>query len=131
MCHLFNSILLHVQLQPRDRPEDFEYGPFWERHRSLDTKLSSAFVFLPERYRLPQNFQDPVAVHTNLNLHAATICLHNAAVERAEAHNMPENVIKGCYDRMLTAAKEIVNIIEKTSHMAGSYVSGQYCEDGA
>ncbi|KAL1901354.1 hypothetical protein Sste5346_001759 [Sporothrix stenoceras] len=123
VCHLFNSILLHVQLKPSDRPEDFEYGPFWERHRSLDTKMSSAFVFLPERYRLPQNFQDPVAVHTNLNLHAATICLHNAAVERAEAHNLPESVTKNCYDRMFTAAQEIVNIIEKTSHMAGSYKS--------
>ncbi|ERS99756.1 hypothetical protein HMPREF1624_03120 [Sporothrix schenckii ATCC 58251] len=123
VCHLFNSILLHVQLKPSDRPEDFEYGPFWERHRSLDTKLSSAFVFLPERYRLPSNFHDPVAVHTNLNLHAAVICLHNAAVERAEAHNMPEAVVQSCYDRMSTAAREIVNIIERTSHMAGSYKS--------
>lgn len=112
-------------MQPKagDRPQDFDYGAFWQRHRSLDTKISSAFVFLPERYRLPNNFQDPVAVHTNLNLHAATICLHNAAVEQAEIHKMPETLIKGFYDRMYTAAQEIVNIIDKTSHMAASYVS--------
>ncbi|CAK7197451.1 hypothetical protein SEUCBS139899_000098 [Sporothrix eucalyptigena] len=123
VCHLFNSILLHVQLKPGDRPEDLDYGPFWQRHRSLDTKLSSAFVFLPERYRLPNNFHDPVAVHTNLNLHAATICLHNAAVERAEVHNMKASVIKGFHDRMFTAAQEIINIMEKTSYMAASYKS--------
>ncbi|CAK7220361.1 hypothetical protein SBRCBS47491_004163 [Sporothrix bragantina] len=123
VCHLFNSILLHVQLKPGDRPEDFDYGPFWQRHRSLDTKLSSAFVFLPERYRLPNNFHDPVAVHTNLNLHAATICLHNAAVERAEAHDMPASVVQGSHDRMFTAAQEIVNIMEKTAYMAASYKS--------
>lgn len=123
ICHLFNSILHHVQLKPGDRPEDFEYGPFWQRHRGLDTKMSSAFVFLPERYRLPGNFRDPVAVHTNLNLHAATVCLHNAAVERAEIHNMPASVIKDSQDRMLAAAQAIVNIVQETTHMAANFVS--------
>lgn len=124
ICHIFNMILKHVHRpRPNDRPEDVEYGEFWKRHRDIDNTLTGAFMFMPENFRLPRNLRDPVAVHTNLNLHASVICLHNAAVDRADMHNLPEHVKKASMDRISTAAQEIVNIMKLTSHVNAGYKS--------
>jgi hypothetical protein len=124
VCHIFNLILKHIRSKdPEDRPEDFDYGPWWNRHRHLDTTLSKAFMFIPDRFRLPKNLRDPVAVHTNLNLHASVICLQNAAIEQAEKQNFPEPPKQTIRDRRLCAANEIINIMKLTSHMTPGYVS--------
>lgn len=124
ICHIFNQILKHVHVRKRnERPEDFGYGAFWNRHRELDTLLGSAFMFLPERFRLPQHIRDPIAVQTNLNLHASVICLHNAALEKAAEHKINPQV-KTSEDRLAAAAQEIVNIMKLTSHVHAGYVGG-------
>lgn len=117
MCYILNQILRHVH-RPKadDRPEDVEYGAFWKRHRDLDNMLAGVFMFLPENFRLPRNVRDPVAVHTNMNLHAAVICLHNAAIDRADQYKLPTNIRKISLDRCHTAAAEIVGIVKLTSH---------------
>ncbi|KAL2017315.1 hypothetical protein VTK56DRAFT_2338 [Thermocarpiscus australiensis] len=107
---------------PDDHPEDPEYGPFWKRHRELDNMLSSAFMFLPERFRLPRYIRDPIAVQANLNLHAAVVCLHNAACEKADKFNLP-GIKQTSRTRALTAAQEIVDIIKMTSHLKAGYRS--------
>lgn len=118
VCHLFNQILRHVHRPtPLDRPDDVEGGRFWTRHRELDSTLSNAFMFLPERFRLPKNVRNPIAVHTNLNLHASIICLHNAACEKADKHALPPSLKKASLDRLITAAQEIVNIMKLTAHL--------------
>lgn len=109
--------------QPGDCGENFEYGKYWNRHRELDNLLSGAFMFLPERFRLPQNVRDPVAVHTNLHLHAAVICLHNSAYEMANEHNLPQHLKSMIKTRLLSASNEVVNIVKLTSHTNASYVS--------
>lgn len=126
LCHILERILRHVH-RPKmhDRPEDVDYGPFWKRHRELDTLLSSAFMFLPEPFRLPKNIRDPVAAHTNMNLHAAVICLHNAACEKADTYSLPPHLKQISQTRLTTAAAEIVNIVKITSHMNVPYVSRQ------
>ena len=101
---------------PDDRPEDPEFGPFWKRHRELDNMLSSAFMFLPERFRLPRNLRDPNAVQINLSLHASVICLHNAASEKAEKFKLMGLKQTSC-TRSLTAAREIVDIMKLTCHL--------------
>ena len=98
------------------------HGNFWTRHRELDNKLSSVFMFLPEKLRLPQNLRDPTATHTNLNLHAAIICLHHAAIEKVEKHQLPDAVKQTSICRLKTAAEEIVKIIQLTSHSSTSFV---------
>jgi len=124
MCHNFNQILKHIHnQQPEDRPEDFEYGEFWNRHRQIDTSLSSAFMFLPEKFRLPKNIRNPVAVQTNLNLHAAIISLHNEACDQADKHGLPAHVKQTSEDRRAMAAQEIVNVMKLTAHMNTAYVS--------
>lgn len=123
MCFIFNQILKHIHRpKPTDRPDDINYGPFWQRHRELDNILSSFFMFLPERFRLPKNIRDPVALHTNLNLHASIICLHNAASDKADKLKLPAHVKKTSHERSLTAAAEIVNIMKMSSHLASNYV---------
>ncbi|CAM1502897.1 Fc.00g076730.m01.CDS01 [Cosmosporella sp. VM-42] len=124
ICQIFKIILHHVhRSKPNDRPEDVMHGNFWIRHRELDNKLSSVFMFLPEKLRLPLNLRDPTATHTNLNLHAAIICLHHAAIEKADKHHLPEAVKLASICRLKTAAEEIVNIIKLTSHSAANFRS--------
>ncbi|KAK5989095.1 Citrinin biosynthesis transcriptional activator mrl3-like protein [Cladobotryum mycophilum] len=117
ICQIFKTILRHIHgAKPSDHAEDLMHGEFWRRHRDLDNQLSSLFMFLPDSMRLPQNVRDPSAVHTNLNLHASIICLHHAALEMAEKHNLPDTVKHVGRTRLRTAAEEIVNIIKITSH---------------
>ncbi|KAI0024836.1 hypothetical protein F4780DRAFT_479255 [Xylariomycetidae sp. FL0641] len=119
ICHLFNQILKHVHRpKPNDHPENYEYGEFWQRHREIDNTLTSAFMFLPESFRLPDSYRDQTAVHTNLNLHASTICLHHAALDKIEGHGLPDSAKQDSQNRLRTAAQEIVNIMKLTSHLS-------------
>ncbi|KAI0840554.1 hypothetical protein F5Y06DRAFT_243039 [Hypoxylon sp. FL0890] len=121
VCHLFNQILKHVHRpKPNDNPDNYEYGEYWQRHRDIDNTLSSAFMYLPQSFRMPENYRDPVAVHTNLNLHASTIALHHSAIETIDTYKLPETAKKISQDRLRTAAQEIVNIIKLTSHVNAS-----------
>ncbi|KAM0252586.1 hypothetical protein ACHAQJ_007623 [Trichoderma viride] len=117
ICEVFKIILRHVHgAKPSDRADDLLNGAYWKRHRDLDNKLSSLFMFLPEKFRLPQRVQDPAAVHANLNLHASVICLHHAAIETAEKYGFNEGIKQSSLCRLRAAAEEIVNIIKLTSH---------------
>ncbi|KAI0434112.1 hypothetical protein F5Y09DRAFT_338004 [Xylaria sp. FL1042] len=119
VCHLFNMILKHAHRpKENDNPENYEYGEYWKRHREIDNTISSAFMFLPELFRLPENYREPTAVNTNLNLHASIICLHHAALERIEKYNLPEFAKRISQDRLSAAAQEIINIIKLTSHLS-------------
>ncbi|RKL24184.1 hypothetical protein BFJ72_g14336 [Fusarium proliferatum] len=116
-CEIFKIILRHVhRSKPDSRNEDLMHGSFWTRHRDLDNTLSSLFMFLPEKFRLPENVRDVSALHLNLNLHAAIICLHHAAVEKADKHNLPDHVKQGSVTRLRAAAEEIVNIMRLTAN---------------
>ncbi|KAF4435153.1 hypothetical protein F53441_13575 [Fusarium austroafricanum] len=116
-CQIFKVILRHVQRpKPDTRNEDVMHGSFWTRHRDLDNTLSSLFMFLPEKFRLPENVRDVAALHLNLNLHAAIICLHHAAAEKAEKFDLPVNVKQSSVTRLRAAAEEIVSIMRLTAN---------------
>ncbi|KAH8195085.1 hypothetical protein TruAng_010742 [Truncatella angustata] len=118
VCHLFNQIMRHVHRPGReDHPENYEYGEYWQRHRGIDNTISSAFMFLPEHFRLPEHYRDPTAVHTNLNYHASLICLHLAALERIDDYKLADHAKIASESRLFTAAQEIVNIMKMTSHL--------------
>ncbi|KAF5706181.1 Zn(II)2Cys6 transcriptional activator [Fusarium mundagurra] len=116
-CEIFKIILRHVRRsKPDSRNEDLMHGSFWTRHRDLDNTLSSLFMFLPEKFRLPENVRDVSALHLNLNLHAAIICLHHAAIEKVDKYNLPDHVKQGSVTRLRAAAEEIVNIMRLTAN---------------
>ncbi|KAL7626208.1 hypothetical protein AAE478_002978 [Parahypoxylon ruwenzoriense] len=121
VCHIFDQILKHVHKpKPNDHPDNYKYGEYWKRHREIDNILSNAFMNLPGSFRLPENYRDPVAVHTNLNLHASVICLHHSAIDRIDTYKLPESAKKISQGRLTTAAREIVDIIRLTSHVNSS-----------
>ena len=117
VCRILKAIIHHVNRpKPYDRPEDLMNGPFWVRHRELDNELSSAFMFLPENLSLPRNIRDPTALFTNLNLHAAVICLHHAAIEKAEENGHADTIKRTSVSRLKATAEEVCNIIKLISH---------------
>ncbi|KAL2168814.1 hypothetical protein VTG60DRAFT_6784 [Thermothelomyces hinnuleus] len=121
ICRIFTRLVNHAHRPlPHDRPEDVECGAFWKRHRELDNLLSSTFMFLPERYRLPQNIHDLNAVQFNVNLHAAVICLHLAAREKAERFKLG-NIVQTSQTRCLTAAQEIIDILKTSKNSRVGY----------
>lgn len=122
-CHILKAIMRHAhRTTARDKPEDFMNGTFWVRHRTLDNELSSLFMFLPEKLRLPINVREPSALHLNLNLHASVICLHHAAIEQAEAHGHGDSVKHTSICRLRTTAEEVANIIRMSSHNSAVFV---------
>lgn len=124
VCRLFKGIMHHAhRAKPNDQPGDVAHGNYWTRHRRLDNDLSSAFMFLPARFRLPQNTKDPVALHTNLNLHASVMSLHHAAVEMADKYGLPGQVKAQSICRLRASAEEVVSIIKMTAHQVHLFVS--------
>ncbi|KAG6117214.1 hypothetical protein E4U13_001248 [Claviceps humidiphila] len=124
VCQIFRIMLKHVHhCKPSDRPQDMLDGPFWHRHRALDNKLSSTFMFLPARFVLSRGMRDPGAIHMNLNLHAAVIILHQAALEKVEQYDLPLNVRELSLCRLRASAEEIVNIVKMTSHSTSIFKS--------
>ena len=121
ICHIYTRLMKHAHRpMPGDCPEDPEFGPFWKRHRELDNMLSNAFMFMPERFRLPRNARDPVAVQANLNLHGAVICLHIAAREKADKFKLA-GLRQASRTRALTAAQEIIDIMKASTHTKTSH----------
>lgn len=123
ICHILKTIMFHVHRpRPSDNAHDLLAGIFWTRHRDLDNKLSGAFMFLPPKFRLPDNSRDPAAVHTNLNLHASVICLHHAAIEMCDKHDLPESEKRNSISRLKTSAEEIAHIVKLTAHHNSIFV---------
>lgn len=121
-CHIFTRLLKHVHRPlPDDSPGDYERGKYWKRHRELDNMLSSSFMFLPERFRLPKYHRDPVAIYQNLNLHASVICLHTSACDKVDKYKLSGHIKQASRMRCLTAAYEIVNIMKLTMHITTRY----------
>jgi len=90
----------------------------------MDNVLSNTFMFLPDHLRLPGNVRDMNVVFLHMNIHAASICLHRAAILMAKKHNIDPNFIEQSRNRNMMAAEEITNIMRLISHMDTSNVSG-------
>ncbi|KAL7941825.1 hypothetical protein V8C42DRAFT_333826 [Trichoderma barbatum] len=115
--HILKSIMSHVHLiKPSDQPEDAINGAFWRRHRHIDNQLSCLFMFMPDRFRLPDNMRDPLATYINLNFHASVICLHHVALEVIEKHNLDAPLRKDSLYLLKNAVEEIVSIVKMTAH---------------
>jgi hypothetical protein len=118
LATLFGRNLIHLHRpEPNDRPEDLSNGEFWRRHRSMDNILANIKMFLPDHLRLPAGIRDPNIIFVNLNIHTSTICLHQAAILKAEKYQLGSDIIKKSTERCYLAAGEIIGIVKMTSHM--------------
>jgi hypothetical protein len=101
---------------PHDNEEDLN-GAFWQRHRQLESTLSNISLALPDHLRLPAGLPDPNVVFMNMLLQTSVICLHQAAIFKAERNRLPQNIILESRARCVTGAAEITRIMRMTSHI--------------
>lgn len=123
MACLFGRNLIHLHRpDPDDRDDDLN-GEFWKRHRNLDNILLNTSLSMPGHLKLPDGLSSPNIVFTNMNIHTSTICLHQAAIYKAEKNHLPASVSAESKVRCITAANEIASIMRMVSHMDLSSVS--------
>lgn len=89
---LFGRNLHHLHRPtPDDRDDDLN-GSFWQRHRTIDSILLNTALSLPDPLRLPSGLNNPNIVFMNMNIHTSTICLHQAAIFKADKNRLPARV---------------------------------------
>jgi hypothetical protein len=120
---LFGRNLLHLHRPgPDDCDEDLN-GGFWTRHREIESILLNTALSLPDHLRLPTGLPDTNAIFLNMSLHTSAICLHQAAIFKADKYRLDIAVSNESKVRCVTAAAEIASIMRMISHMDLSAVS--------
>lgn len=123
MGALFGRNLTHLHRPGPDDKDDDLNGEFWKRHRAMDNILLNTSLALPDHLRLPSGLNDPNIVFVNMNIHTSTICLHQAAIFKADKNRMASKISAESKVRCITAAAEIASIMRMISHLDMSLVS--------
>ena len=129
MACLFGRNITHLHRRSHaDREQDLN-GEFWERHRALDSVLLNTSLTLPPHLRLPAGVADANTIFYNMNLHASTICLHQAAVFKAEKNRLLGQIGAESKTRCIIAADQIASTMKMISHLDLSTVGApDVCE---
>jgi len=123
MACLFGRNLIHLHRPDAgDRDHDL-HGEFWKRHRNMDNILLNTSLCLPECLKVPAGLADPNAIFTNMCIHTSTICLHQAAIFKADKNKLPASVSSESKIRCITAANETASIMRMISHLDLAAVS--------
>ncbi|OAA53760.1 c6 zinc finger domain containing protein [Niveomyces insectorum RCEF 264] len=117
MACLFGRNLIHLHRPDHDNKDDNLNGEFWKRHRNLDNILLNTLLGLPAHLKLPSGLHNPNIVFTNMCIHTSTICLHQAAIFKAEKNGLDSSVSPESKVRCISAANEIASIMRMVSHM--------------
>jgi hypothetical protein len=118
MACLFGRNLNHLHRPDADEGDDDSMnGEFWRRHRTLDNILLNTSLCLPSPLKLPAGLQSANVIFTNMCIHTSTICLHQAAIYKADKMRMPNSVSGESKIRCITAANEIASIMRMISHL--------------
>lgn len=122
---MFGRNLLHLHRPGPDDHDDDINGGFWNRHRNIEQILLQTSLGLPDHLRLPSGITDPNVVFANMCIHTSAICLHQAAIFKADKYRLPVNVSNESKIRCVTAAAEIASIMRMISHLdLGAVSSG-------
>jgi hypothetical protein len=114
---LFGRNLLHLHRPGKDDQDGDLNGGFWTRHRSIETILLNTSLGLPDALRLPSGLPDANVIFMNMSIHTSAICLHQAAIFKADKHRLPVSVTNESKIRCVTAAAEIASVMRMISHM--------------
>lgn len=117
VTHFFGLNLTHLHRPEPNQREDDLNGEFWKRHHSMDNNLTQTNILLPSHLRLPAGARNPNIVFLNFSIHTSTICLHQAAIFKAEKHHLPKSIIEKSRDRCLAAASAIEDVMRQTCHL--------------
>jgi hypothetical protein len=115
-AHLFYESARHASGSfPDTEISDTKNGLYWKQHRRLDNHLSllrTMVIGTP----IQLNYRNPQEATLHLIIHAAIIRLHQSALQRLHALDLPRNLANRSQDRLLLAAEEIVHIMKATSN---------------
>ena len=117
MACLFGRNLTHLHRPDKNDNDHDLNGEFWKRHRGLDNILLSISLSLPNHLRLPGGLNDPNIIMLNMNIHTSTICLHQAAIFKADKNRMPTQINAESKRRCIIAADQITSIMKMISHV--------------
>ncbi|PSR75531.1 fungal-specific transcription factor domain-domain-containing protein [Coniella lustricola] len=117
MACLFGRNLLHLHRPDVDDRDDDLNGQFWKRHRALDNILLNTSLCLPAHLKLPCGLPSPNVIFTNMCIHTSTICLHQAAIFKADKSRLPSSVSSESKVRCINAANEIASTMRMISHI--------------
>jgi len=123
MAVLFGRNLTHLHRPGPDDDDTNLNGDFWRRHRNMDNILLNIVLSLPDHLRLPGGIDVPNVIFTNMAIHTSTICLHQAAIFKADSVRLPSNTSAESKIRCITAASEIASIMRMISHRDVTLVS--------
>lgn len=123
LAALFGRNLIHLHRPGSNDDITNLNGDFWRRHRQQDNILLNLVLSLPEHMRLPAGIEVPNVVFTNLSIHTSTICLHQAAIFKADSAKLSGNIAAESKIRCITAASEIASIMRMASHREENLVS--------
>ena len=126
VSHFFGLNLTHLHRPESNDGEEDLQGAFWKRHRNMDNILLNTSLSLPSHLRLPAGVRNSNVVFLNFAIHAATVCLHQAAIFKAEKNQLPRHVIEQSRARCILAASEIATVMRMTSHLDVAGVSLYY-----
>ncbi|KAL4933914.1 putative C6 transcription factor Prf [Aspergillus undulatus] len=115
-CLLGRNLTHLHRPEPQDNDNDLN-GIFWQRHRYHDNILLHFALSMPSHLRLPAGMSDANVLFCNLAVHTSTICLHQAAIFKAEKNGMPEQIILESKRRCIVAADQISSIMKMVSSM--------------
>lgn len=116
MACLFGRNLTHLHRREDDDNDHDLNGEFWKRHRALDNILLNTSLSLPEHLRLPFGVGEANVVFLNMNVHTATVCLHQAAIYKADRNQLSPQLVSDSKRRCLVAANQITNTMKMISH---------------
>lgn len=120
---LLGRILVHLHRPTTNGNEADINGAFWRRHRELDSTVSTICLGLPDRLRVTAASPDTKTVFLNMLLQTSVICLHQAAIWKAEANKLPASVSMDSRARCMDGAGEIGRSARMLSNIDLSSVS--------
>ena len=122
VASLFRRTLLHLHRPDVDDHKDDLNVGFWKRHRIVDNILLNTSLYLPPHLRPPLLVNSSNTIFLNLSLHAATICLHQVAMFKAEKFGLPciSAESEAC---CITATAEVARVMRTVAHVDPSTVS--------
>lgn len=117
MACLFGRNLIHLHRPDADDRDNDLNGEFWKRHRAMDNILLNTSLSMPSHLKLPSGLSNPNIVFTNMNIHTSTICLHQAAIYKADKNHLPASISAESKVRCISAANEVASIMRMISHL--------------
>lgn len=123
MAALFGRNLVHLHRPDISDNDSDVNGEFWMRHRTLDEILLNTALAMPAHLKLPAGVNNPNVVFAQMNIHTSTICLHQAAIYKADKNRLPSHISDESKARCFSAASQIAGIMRLISHMDLSAVS--------